>query len=108
MEKVFLRKRSQLLELIGSIVVAASAATRDIYEPIMYHLGVSGGIVKHGGVSECHRHSLTQRRREGWPQLTLGRRESAISRMEPGLVWGCFCTPSRRPAVPLVADALSG
>ena len=37
--KLFLRKRSRFLELIGSLVVAVLPTKRDIYEPIVYQLG---------------------------------------------------------------------
>ncbi len=41
------RERLRFLELIGSVVVAVLPTTRDIYEPIVCHLGIPGGIVKH-------------------------------------------------------------
>jgi hypothetical protein len=40
-EKVFLRKRSRLFELIGSFAVVHLPTTPDIYEPIVDHLGDS-------------------------------------------------------------------
>jgi hypothetical protein len=40
--------------------MAVTATTRDIYEPIVHHLGGSVGIVKHGGMSACRMHLLNQ------------------------------------------------
>jgi hypothetical protein len=51
---------SRLLELSGSLVVVAPADSRDIYEPT-YHLGGTGRIVKHGGMSTSRRQAFKQR-----------------------------------------------
>jgi hypothetical protein len=50
MEKLFPKKRSRLSELIVHSPWRYPPTTRDLYEPIMNQVGVSGGIVKHGGL----------------------------------------------------------
>ena len=52
--KLFLRKRSRLLELIGSSIVAVPAE-HGYYEPFVHQLGVWGKIVKHGRMSSRRR-----------------------------------------------------
>jgi hypothetical protein len=51
--KLFLRKRSRFLELIGSLVVAV-LADYAIFMNQLPSFGVSGGIVKHDGLSVAY------------------------------------------------------